>query len=52
MMADIPPRGLLLLLPDGFGLAKHNFILADSFAQKGWEVVVPDYFEGQYLHQA
>jgi dienelactone hydrolase len=40
-------RGLLLLLPDGFGLATHNFTLADDFAKEGWHVIVPDYFEGQ-----
>jgi dienelactone hydrolase len=42
-----PSRGLLLLLPDGFGLAKHNLILADNFAKEGWHVIVPDYFEGR-----
>lgn len=40
-------RGLLLLLPDGFGLARHNQILADRFAGEGWHVIVPDYYEGQ-----
>lgn len=39
------PLGVLLLLPDGFGLAKHNFILADHFAEAGWYVVIPDYYE-------
>lgn len=37
---------LLLLLPDGFGLVKHNFLLADAFAARGWRVLIPDYFEG------
>ena len=41
-------KGLLLLLPDGFGLAKHNFILADTFAREGFHVIIPDYFEGSY----
>ncbi|KAF2846856.1 alpha/beta-hydrolase [Plenodomus tracheiphilus IPT5] len=41
-----PNRGLLLLLPDGFGHVTHNFILADEFAKEGWHVVVPDYYEG------
>ncbi|KIW12696.1 hypothetical protein PV08_09974 [Exophiala spinifera] len=45
----VPSRGLLLLLPDGFGLARHNFILADRFASQGWRVIVPDYFEGDPL---
>jgi dienelactone hydrolase len=49
-------KGLMLLLPDGFGLATHNLVLADSFAQEGWHIVVPDYFEGQHekisLHNA
>jgi dienelactone hydrolase len=40
---------LLVLLPDGFGLAKHNLILADEFAKEGYRVVIPDYFEGQSL---
>lgn len=40
-------KNLLLLLPDGFGHVKHNFILADSLAEKGWHVLVPDYYEGQ-----
>lgn len=40
-------KGILLLLPDGFGHATHNLILADKFAQEGWHVVIPDYFEGQ-----
>ena len=39
---------LLLLLPDGFGLAPHNVILADNFAKQGWEVIAPDYFEGEH----
>lgn len=43
---NTPTCGTLLLLPDGFGLARHNLILADSFAQEGWSTVVPDYFEG------
>ncbi|KIW69226.1 hypothetical protein PV04_05114 [Phialophora macrospora] len=43
------PRALLLLLPDGFGLAKHNLILADEFAKEGYRVVIPDYFEGDPL---
>ncbi|KIW90068.1 uncharacterized protein Z519_09499 [Cladophialophora bantiana CBS 173.52] len=47
--ADVPSRGLLLLLPDGFGLARHNLILADRFASEGWHVLVPDYFEGDPL---
>ncbi|KAH8816704.1 Alpha/Beta hydrolase protein [Xylogone sp. PMI_703] len=38
--------GVLVFLPDGFGLVPHNFILADMFADKGWQVVIPDYFEG------
>lgn len=37
---------VLLLLPDGFGLVKHNFLLADLFAEKGWRVLIPDYYEG------
>jgi dienelactone hydrolase len=40
------PRALLVLLPDGFGLAKHNMILADEFAKEGYRVIIPDYFEG------
>ncbi|KAF4439160.1 dienelactone hydrolase family domain-containing [Fusarium acutatum] len=40
---------ILLLLPDGFGLAKHNVILADMFAERGWLVVIPDYFQGDPL---
>ncbi|KAH7070611.1 dienelactone hydrolase [Paraphoma chrysanthemicola] len=47
----VPPpidkNGVLLLLPDGFGHVTHNFILADDFAQVGWHVVVPDYYEEQ-----
>jgi hypothetical protein len=39
-------RGLLLFLPDGFGLATHNLILADLFASRGWCTMVVDYFEG------
>ncbi|KAL6228857.1 hypothetical protein BDW75DRAFT_226118 [Aspergillus navahoensis] len=42
-------RGLLLLLPDGFGHVTHNFILADGFAREGWHVLMPDYFEGDGL---
>lgn len=44
-----PCKGRLLLLPDGFGLARHNFILADRFAKAGWHAMVPDYFEGDAL---
>ena len=43
---DDSSRRVLLLLPDGFGMARHNFILADSLSQKGWDVIIPDYFEG------
>ena len=42
-----PTQATLLLLPDGFGLAQHNFILADNFAVEGFSVVMPDYFEGK-----
>ncbi|OAP56478.1 hypothetical protein AYL99_09657 [Fonsecaea erecta] len=42
-------KGILLLLPDGFGLAKHNLILADNFAKEGWRVIIPDYFESDPL---
>ncbi|ETN36186.1 uncharacterized protein HMPREF1541_08463 [Cyphellophora europaea CBS 101466] len=30
-------------------MARHNFILADSLSQKGWDVIIPDYFEGDGL---
>ena len=40
------PASVLLLLPDGFGLAKHNFLLADALAAKGWRAIIPDYYEG------
>lgn len=40
-------QGLLLLLPDGFGVAHHNLRLADYFAKEGWYVIVPDYYEGE-----
>jgi dienelactone hydrolase len=43
----IDPLGILLLLPDGFGIAQHNFILADQFAARGWQVIIPDYYEGE-----
>ena len=33
--------GILLLLPDGFGLAQHNFILADQLAAEGCNVIIP-----------
>jgi hypothetical protein len=39
-------NGLLLFLPDGFGLATHNLILADLFASRGWFTMVVDYFKG------
>jgi len=44
--AATSPRRVLLILPDGFGLAKHNFVLADAFAAKGWRAIIPDYYEG------
>jgi hypothetical protein len=43
-------NGLLLLLPDGFGLATHNLILADLFASRGWCTMVVDYFKGFMSH--
>ncbi|KAH8802958.1 Alpha/Beta hydrolase protein [Xylogone sp. PMI_703] len=46
------PQGALLLLPDGFGLVMHNFILADLFAKQGWAVFVPDYFQGNTMPEA
>ncbi|KAH7011036.1 Alpha/Beta hydrolase protein [Ilyonectria destructans] len=39
-------KGTLIMLPDGFGLASHNLLLADMFAQRGWVTLVPDYFQG------
>ncbi|KAJ4318830.1 hypothetical protein N0V84_006643 [Fusarium piperis] len=39
-------KGTLILLPDGFGLASHNLLLADMFAKRGWATLIPDYFEG------
>jgi hypothetical protein len=30
-----------------FGLAQHNFISADQFAARGWQVIVSDYYEGE-----
>ncbi|KAI1808007.1 alpha/beta-hydrolase [Daldinia bambusicola] len=42
-------RDVILYLPDGFGLAKHNQRLADKYAQCGYETVVVDYFEGDAL---
>ena len=49
-----PPVGIelqhatVLLLPDGFGHAKHNYILADRFARSGYRTLIPDYFEGKF----
>jgi len=40
---------ILMLLPDGFGLAMHNRILADKFAGLGWHAFLPDYFEGEHF---
>lgn len=37
---------VLLLLPDGYGPATHNIILADLYAQAGYRTILPDYFEG------
>ncbi|KAG8665214.1 uncharacterized protein FPOAC1_013193 [Fusarium poae] len=39
-------KGILILFPDGFGLASHNQLLADMFAERGWTTIIPDYFEG------
>jgi hypothetical protein len=39
-------RGTVLVLPDGFGLALHNKLLADKFAAQGWNAIIPDYFQG------
>ncbi|KEF51200.1 uncharacterized protein A1O9_12703 [Exophiala aquamarina CBS 119918] len=46
----IHPQHVLVILPDGFGHAKHNFVLADLFAEKlGIQAMVPDYFKGEGL---
>ncbi|EXJ70647.1 uncharacterized protein A1O5_05637 [Cladophialophora psammophila CBS 110553] len=37
---------ILLYCPDGFGHALHNQYLADRFAECGWQVILPDYYEG------
>ncbi|KAK5047059.1 hypothetical protein LTR84_007001 [Exophiala bonariae] len=43
-------KDVLLVLPDGFGLAKHNLIMADLFAEHlGVQTIVPDYYEGDPL---
>jgi hypothetical protein len=42
----LKPLGIIVLIPDGFGLIRHNFLLADTFAAYGWKVVVPDIYEG------
>jgi dienelactone hydrolase len=41
-------KGILILFPDGFGLASHNQLLADMFAERGWTTIIPDYFEGKH----
>jgi hypothetical protein len=38
---------ILLYCPDGFGHALHNQYLADRFAERGWHVIIPDYYEGK-----
>ncbi|KAJ4152120.1 hypothetical protein NW765_017629 [Fusarium oxysporum] len=40
---------VLLLLPDGYGPATHNIILADLYAAAGYQTIMPDYFEGDAL---
>ena len=45
-------QATVLLLPDGFGHAKHNYILADHFAKSGYRTLLPDYFEGVILLSA
>ncbi|KAJ5773452.1 hypothetical protein N7457_008348 [Penicillium paradoxum] len=42
-------KGTMIYLPDGFGHAKHNFRLADRFAEVGWHVIIPDYYEGDAI---
>ncbi|KAL2783265.1 dienelactone hydrolase [Aspergillus keveii] len=47
--ADTQSKGHILILPDGFGLAIHNIILADKFATYGYDVSILDYYQGKAL---
>ncbi|KAJ4194431.1 hypothetical protein NW759_016526 [Fusarium solani] len=47
--AALQPRGILVHLPDGFGHAKHNLMLADKYAGDGWHTVTADYLLGDSL---
>ncbi|KAH6868925.1 hypothetical protein B0T10DRAFT_553845 [Thelonectria olida] len=48
-LAAAPAKGEILFLPDAFGLATHNKVLADEYAAFGYNTTIVDYFEGDAL---
>ncbi|KAH7248148.1 hypothetical protein B0J15DRAFT_527467 [Fusarium solani] len=48
-LAPADVKGEILFLPDVFGLATHNKILADEYAIFGYNTTIVDYFQGDAL---
>ncbi|KAH7195000.1 Alpha/Beta hydrolase protein [Fusarium oxysporum] len=48
-LAPAEVKGEILFLPDVFGLATHNKILADEYAKFGYNTTIVDYFQGEAL---
>ncbi|RKK06983.1 hypothetical protein BFJ66_g17001 [Fusarium oxysporum f. sp. cepae] len=48
-LAPAEVKGEILFLPDVFGLATHNKILADQYANFGYNTTIVDYFQGEAL---
>ncbi|PCD25486.1 hypothetical protein AU210_014589 [Fusarium oxysporum f. sp. radicis-cucumerinum] len=48
-LAPAEVKGEILFLPDVFGLATHNKILADQYANFGYNTTIVEYFKGEAL---
>ena len=51
--ADRPAKGVIVIIPDAFGLAFiNNQLLADHYAEKGgYRVYLPEFMDGNSLHK-
>ncbi|EIN09463.1 alpha/beta-hydrolase [Punctularia strigosozonata HHB-11173 SS5] len=48
---DYPKDKVILFLPDVFGLAQNNKLVADAFAKNGFKTILPDYLNGDPISE-